>query len=179
MTAPGNSPCDDGAATQSGRTDKPLLGWREWVGLPQLGIARIKAKIDTGARTSSLHGLDMQPFRKGHRRFVRFSVPVALHDAQQTQLCVAPLIDRRAVRSSSGCKRYRYVVKTRLQIGHTTWPIELTLSNRARMGFRLLIGRSAIRKRFLVDPAASFLQESVPALTHSLHIPAATEGEIS
>jgi hypothetical protein len=159
-------------------TAKPLLGWREWVGLPQLGIARLKAKIDTGARTSALHGLDIQPFRRGQKRFVRFSVPIAQHDPQQTQLCVAPVIDRRAVRSSSGCKRQRYVVKTRLQIGHAVWPIELTLTNRSRMGFRLLIGRSAIRRRFLVDPAASFLQESVAALTNR-SIPAVTEGESS
>ena len=146
---------------------KELVGWREWVGLPQLGIGRIKAKIDTGARTSALHSMAIQPFRKGHKRFVRFSVAVAQHDPEATHLCVAPVTDRRAVRSSSGCKRYRYVVKTHLQIGQELWPIELTLSNRSRMGFRLLIGRSAIRKRFLVDPSASFLQQSADTLLHS------------
>ncbi|MBF0184481.1 MAG: ATP-dependent zinc protease [Magnetococcales bacterium] len=139
-----------------------LLGWREWVSLPALGIPLIKAKIDTGARTSALHGIEVQPFRKGTKRFVRFTVHSVQHSQQTAHLCVAPLIDRRAIRSSSGSKRRRYVIKTQLQIGALCWPIELTLSNRERMGFRLLLGRSAIRKRFLVDPAASFLQAPSP-----------------
>ncbi|MBF0161833.1 MAG: ATP-dependent zinc protease [Magnetococcales bacterium] len=133
-------------------------GWREWVGLPTWGVARIKAKLDTGARTSALHGVDIRAFRQGGIRYVRFKLYPSQHSCEGEQVCVAPVLDRRAVRNSSGIKSYRYVVLTLLRMGAREWPIELTLTDRARMGFRLLIGRTAIRKRFLVDPGASFLQ---------------------
>ncbi|MEO5339074.1 MAG: ATP-dependent zinc protease [Magnetococcus sp. MYC-9] len=137
---------------------KTVIGWREWVGLPALGVARIKAKMDSGARTSALHGIDIEPFRKEGVRWVRFKLHPRQHSHEPEQICAAPLVGRRAIRNSGGGKSYRYVIMTILRIGHQEWPIELTLTNRDRMGFRLLIGRTAIRKRFLVDPGASFLQ---------------------
>ncbi|WP_130472424.1 ATP-dependent zinc protease [Candidatus Magnetaquicoccus inordinatus] len=163
--------------TPSPLPSKPLLGWREWVALPQLGIVRIKAKIDTGARTSALHALDMQPLRKGGKRYLRFQVLSSQHGQDLLLSCRALLLDRRTVRSSSGNKQQRYVVKTRLRIGNHSWPIELTLTNRATMGFPLLLGRSAIRKRFLVDPAASFLQEWSPPVALNQGTDTSSAGE--
>ncbi|MBF0401638.1 MAG: ATP-dependent zinc protease [Magnetococcales bacterium] len=161
-TAAQESSVPEHAAKPEKKRSKPLLesrvGWREWVSLPALGIPKIKAKMDTGARTSALHGVEIEPFRRGGKLFVRFKVYPRQHSHELEYLCTAPVIGRRAIRHSSGEKRYRYVVATTLQIGHRVWPIELTLTNRDRMGFRLLIGRTAIRKKFLVDPGASFLQ---------------------
>lgn len=132
------------------------IGWREWVGLPELGVDRIKAKIDTGARTSALHAFNVVPFKRGGRRFVRFFV----HPRQRRRLpeieCVAPLVDQRTIRDSGGKTEDRYVIRTRLRIGNRSWPIELTLTNRDEMSFRMLVGRAAIRGKFNVNPGSSF-----------------------
>lgn len=137
------------------RKAKPVIGWREWVGLPDLGIARVKAKVDTGARSSSLHAWDIV-IRASDRE-----VDFALHPLQGDDTLVvhatATLLEEREVRSSNGEVEIRPVIRTTAMIAGSPVEIELTLSNRDEMGFRMLLGRSAIRRRYLVDPARSFL----------------------
>ena len=133
------------------------IGWREWVALPDLGIKSIKAKVDTGARTSSLHAFDLAEFRRSGRKMIRFSVHPEQRNSKQTVTAVAPLIEDRRVRSSSGHAERRPVVRTAIEILGQTYEIELTLTRRDLMGFRMLLGRQAVRGRFVVDPAHSFL----------------------
>ncbi len=135
------------------------IGWREWVALPDLGVSRIKAKIDTGARTSALHAFDVEVVRRKGIDVVRFKVHPFQRDYRSTVVAQSPLIDEREVKSSSGHGTLRPVIRTRIRLGDRVWSIELTLTNRDAMGFRMLLGRSALRKRFLVDPGASFLGE--------------------
>jgi len=137
--------------------EKPVIGWREWVALPALKVKRIKAKVDTGARTSSLHAFDVERFRRGGRSMVRFSIHPVQRSHAGAVRATAELIDRRQVRSSSGVAEVRLVISTELCIGKDHWPIELTLTERDVMGFRMLVGREAIRRRCLVDPGRSFL----------------------
>jgi hypothetical protein len=144
------------------RKETKMIGWREWVGLPELGVDRIKAKIDTGARTSTLHAYNISPFVRGGEKFVRFHI----HPIQKRRLpeleCEAPLVDQRTVRDSGGKTEERYVVSTRLRIGNEAWPIELTLTNRDEMSFRMLVGRAAIRGKFSVNPGSSFRSGGIP-----------------
>lgn len=136
----------------------PRVGWREWIALPELGITRVKAKIDTGARTSALHAEDLREVTIDGAPGLEFTVrPEQGVDAAPIR-CSAPLIDRREVRSSSGEAGLRPVILTSATIGGITFPLELTLTARDRMGFRMLIGRTALRRRFVVDPGRSFLQ---------------------
>lgn len=133
-----------------------MVGWREWVALPALGIERIKAKLDTGARTSALHAFGLRAKQQGDQLWVEFAVhPLQRDDAIQ-QLCRAPVLDRRWVVSSSGHRERRYVIATDLRVGAEEWPIEVTLTNRDEMGFRMLIGRTAMHRRLIIDPAASY-----------------------
>ncbi|HWL09874.1 MAG TPA: ATP-dependent zinc protease [Planctomicrobium sp.] len=136
------------------------IGWREWVGLPDLGIESIKAKIDTGALTSSLHAFDVERFRKNRTDFVRFQVHPLQKNTEITISAVAPLIDVRPVRSSNGHVTERPVICTQVQLFEEVWTIELTLANRDQMGFRMLLGREALRRRFLVDAGTSFRDTS-------------------
>ena len=133
-----------------------MLGWREWVSLPELGIDAIKAKIDTGARTSALHAYRISPFEEAGRRRVRFAV----HPVQRRKLpeveCVADVIAERMVTSSSGHRERRLVIRTPLDVGGRVWPIEITLTDRDEMSFRMLLGRQALRRRVLIDPGRSF-----------------------
>ncbi|NKB87055.1 MAG: ATP-dependent zinc protease [Acidobacteria bacterium] len=138
------------------RSPKPI-GWREWVALPDLGIDAVKAKVDTGARTSALHAVRVATARKGGIDFIRFSVHPQQRKTRPSVRCEAALIDERYVRSSDGTRELRPVVETTIQLGDDAWTIELTLTDRAMMGFRLLLGRRAIRRRFLVDPGRSWL----------------------
>ncbi|NVZ08794.1 ATP-dependent zinc protease [Allochromatium humboldtianum] len=134
-----------------------ILGWREWLALPELGLPAIKAKVDTGARTSTLHAFYVDTFRRDGRLYARFGV----HPLQQRADLVihgeAPVIDRRQVSDSGGHREERYVIETRLALAGREWPIELTLTNRETMLFRMLLGRTAINGRALVDPKKSFL----------------------
>lgn len=134
-----------------------VIGWREWVALGDLGVDRIKAKIDTGARTSAIHAFNIREVEIDGVRHVEFY----LHPVQRKRFpqikCLAPVHDQRYVRSSSGEQRYRYIIRTHLRIGRRRRLIELSLAKRDIMGFRLLIGRSALPRGLLVDPNQSYL----------------------
>lgn len=136
---------------------KMLLGWREWLSLPELGIPAIKAKIDTGARTSALHTFELAPFEIEGQLHVRFGIHPLQKKAAPAIHAVAPVIDQRLVRDSGGHVEERYVIETSVTAGEDTWPLEITLTNREDMTFRMLLGRTALRKRILVDPGRSFL----------------------
>ena len=136
---------------------KKTIGWREWVRLPDLHVGRVKAKIDTGARTSALHAFKITPFTKDGASYVRFVVHPLQRLRKPEVTCVAVVIDHRSVTDSGGRAEMRYVIRTTLMMGASRWPIELTLTNRDHMGFRMLIGRQALRRRYLVDTGRSFL----------------------
>ena len=145
-------------STDSADDPAPLviIGWREWVSLPDLGIAHLKAKIDTGARSSSLHAYEIEPFEIDGKSMVRFEVhPVQRRDDISIH-CEAEVHDIRPVRSSSGEVSERFVILTSVHWMGETWSVELTLANRSEMGFRMLIGREAVRGRMLVDPGRSY-----------------------
>lgn len=138
----------------------PSLGWREWVRLPELGVTPIKAKIDTGARSSALHAIDIHLIQQQDQKRVHFQVHPLQRDTRLTIPTSAPLLDQRLVRSSNGKAEMRPVILTQVCLGERCWPIELTLTNRSMMGFRLLLGRQALSGRYLVDSSQSFLQSS-------------------
>ncbi len=134
-----------------------VVGWREWVSLPGLGVDRIKAKIDTGARTSSLHAFALESFERDGQEWVRFEVhPEQRHTEVRVPVEV-PVVDRRWVKSSTGDRQFRPIIHTDLEIQGERWTIEVTLTRRDMMGFRLLLGRQALRGHIVVDPGRSFL----------------------
>jgi hypothetical protein len=141
------------------RPPRPVIGWREWLALPGLGVDRIKAKIDTGARTSSLHAFDIERFRRRGVDMVRFQVHPVQRDLVRTIVTEARLVDERWVRDSGGKATLRPVIHTDVHLLDQTWEIELTLTRRDVMGFRMLLGRQAVRRRFLVDPGRSYFGE--------------------
>lgn len=134
------------------------IGWREWAGLPEIGIPVIKAKADTGARTSCLHAFEIKPFKRDGETWVRFMVQPLQGKKKLIVQCEAKVIARRMVSDSGGHREQRYVIATMLCIGEQNWPIEMTLSNRATMRFRMLLGRKAMAGKVKVDPDGSFLQ---------------------
>ena len=138
-----------------------ILGWREWIGMPSFGIDRMKAKIDTGAKTSAIHAYKVREFERDGLLFVSFYIHPVQRKKKPEVYCEAPVADRRAVKSSNGKEEIRYVVRTELQIGSDVWPAEFTLTNRDQMGFRALVGREALRKRYVVDPSRSFVQKQL------------------
>ena len=135
-----------------------IIGWREWVSLPDFGIKFIKVKIDTGAGTSVLHASDIEFSTKNDTMWVRFVVHPEQRSSKNTKCVEAEVIEMRHIRSSSGHVTLRPVIRTHIKIGDKTWEIQLTLINRDIMGFRMLIGREAIRKEYLVNPGRSYLQ---------------------
>lgn len=139
----------------------PIIGWREWISLPALGIQVIKAKIDTGARTSALHAFSLNPFTENHINKIRFDIHPLQHNTDAVITCVADVVDKRLVTDSGGHEEERYVIETPITIAGQTWSIEITLTERENMLFRMLLGRSALRKRFIVNPARSFATTKV------------------
>lgn len=139
----------------------PVIGWREWVSLPKLNIDRIKAKIDTGARTSALHAFSLEPFVENGKNKIKFDIHPLQHNIDSIITCIADIVDKRLVTDSGGHEEERYVIETPLTIAGQSWLIEITLTERENMLFRMLLGRSALRKRFIVNPARSFLTTKV------------------
>ena len=151
------------------------IGWREWVGLPRLGIRAIRAKIDTGARTTALHAVEIERFSHADgAAWLRFTVPAG--DGHGTMRVEAPLVEERAVKNTSGVPDPRPVIRTTLTLDRRRWPIEVTLADRTEMGFDVILGRTAIRRRgILVDAGRSFLAR--PPLGFVPPAPVAEEGE--
>lgn len=137
---------------------KPLttVGWREWVGLPDLGLPLLKAKIDTGARTSALHAFAVDRFKRGGGDWLRFLVHPLQGRSDLVVRCEAPLLDRRQVTDSGGHREERPVIATTLAVGDALWTVELTLTDRDNMRFRMLVGRTALKGRALVDVRRSY-----------------------
>ena len=139
------------------QSDLLTLGWREWVGLPDLGIRQIKAKVDTGARTSALHAFEVRPYSEDGRERVEFLMHPIQKNTDKVVTCIADVLDKRVVTDSGGHKEERFVISTTLSIGGHTWPIEVTLTSRDDMLFRMLLGRTAMKGRAQVNPARSYL----------------------
>ena len=136
--------------------EKRLVGWREWVALPQLKIAAIKVKVDTGATTSAIHADDVTFYRSQGRDMVRFKIFPLQRSSRGAIEVHAEVFDRRMVKSSNGKSELRPVIVTDLEIFGDRWPIEVTLTNRDMMGFRMLLGREALKGRLVVDPERSY-----------------------
>jgi hypothetical protein len=141
------------------KTDKQKLvaGWREWAQLPELGVEKIKVKLDTGAKTSSLHAFDLLPFSYMGNDWVKFDIHPLQDNDFLIHTCTAPIADYRWITSSTGHTQRRFIIHTILKMGGFLSQIEISLANRDEMGFRFLVGRNAIRGHVLVDPSHSFL----------------------
>jgi len=134
-----------------------MVGWREWLALPELGIDRIKAKIDTGARTSALHAFYLDPFEQNDEHWIRFGIHPKQKETEEVKHCVAKIVDRRNVTDSGGHTEQRYVIQTTVRLGEQEIVAEMTLTDRENMRFRMLLGRTAMRDVCLVDSARSYL----------------------
>lgn len=146
------------------------LGWREWLCLPELGIERIKAKVDTGARTSALHAFFIEPFTSSAgENMVRFGIHPRQRDTATEAICSLPIKDERLVTDSGGHREMRYVVETEICLGDKTWRVEMTLANRDNMKFRMLLGRTAMRG-MVVIPQHSYLQGRNRTQTQGLYL---------
>lgn len=135
-----------------------MLGWREWVALPGLNIECVKAKIDTGARSSALHAFIIDPYQRSGQSWVMFAIHPLQKNSDVIVECHAQVKDRRLVSDSGGHKQRRYVIETQLLLGNNVFSAEMTLTNRDSMRFRMLLGRTAMEKRFVIDPGASYIQ---------------------
>jgi hypothetical protein len=151
-----------GEVKRKSRKPPPVIGWREWVALPDLGIERIKAKIDTGARSSAIHAFNLKRFERDGVRWVRFAIHPHQRTARGEVVVEAPVLEYRRVRSSGGHETNRPVIETTVSWCGLEWKVELTLAARDAMGFRMLLGRQAIRGRMVVDPGESFLGDQRP-----------------
>ena len=133
------------------------VGWREWLCLPELNLPAIKAKIDTGARTSCLHAFSIETYTKDNKNWARFGIHPYQDDTEIEIYCDAEIIDERTVTDYGGHKEQRYVILTSVLLGGQSWPIEITLTNRDNMRFRMLLGRTAMEKKIIVNPEKSYV----------------------
>jgi hypothetical protein len=148
-----------------------IIGWKEWIALPDLGIPAIKAKIDTGARTSSIHIFNLEEFEADGRPMLRFGIHPLQRRMDVKRICEAPVLDRRRVKDSGGHLEKRYVIQTKAVVGAVSWTIKLTLTNRDPMMFRMLLGRTAVENRFLIHPGQSYLAGRKLAKAYQTEIP--------
>ena len=137
--------------------EKVIVGSEEWCSFPILGIPTIKARVDSGAKTSALHAINIAPFIKNEENWVKFDINPIQNNNKTVIHCESKLVDKRVVKSSSGFREQRYVIGAELEIGGKKWTIEITLTNRDSMGFRMLLGREAMSGRILVDPEQKYL----------------------
>ncbi len=141
-----------------------IVGLYEWISLPELGVIGLRAKIDTGASTSSLHATDIEVFSRNNKKWVRFTAHIGTL-VQRGHRCEAPLVSIKTIKSSNGLSQSRYVIMTQLTLGNHTWPVEFTLACRRTMQYRVLLGSKAlIDGKILVNPALSYVQ-SKPSFT--------------
>lgn len=152
--------------TEPHQTQSFRLGWEEWVGFAELGLPAIKAKVDTGARTSALHAVRIEPFGTEEKPQVRFIMHPDPEDPSIEVVCSAHVVDRRNVTSSNGSTELRYVINSPISIGGRTWPVEVSLTNRETMGYRMLLGRTALQEDMSVRPSESFLQPELSFSTY-------------
>ena len=146
-----------------------LAGWREWVSLPDLQVDRVKVKVDTGARTSALHAFELQAELVDGEEWVSFRLHPLQDNTQVEVACRAPVKEHRVVRDSGGHEETRVVIETQVTLAGDTWPIELTLTDRENMGFRMLLGRTALTGMFYVDPTQSFILSSSESSSGDFH----------
>ncbi|KZZ53117.1 alpha-L-glutamate ligase, partial [Oleiphilus sp. HI0118] len=136
---------------------KQNIGSEEWCAFSELGLPAVKARVDSGAKTSSIHAFNIHTFRRDNEKWVSFEIHPIQNSRRTVIRCERPIVDRRAVKSSSGVAETRYVILTPMTLGDETWDVELTLANRDSMGYRMLLGREAMKGRVLIDPNESFL----------------------
>lgn len=137
-----------------------VIGLREWIGLPGLGIEQIMAKIDTGAKTSALHASDIETFDREGQTWVRFNAHIGSLKKQRKQLCEAPLVDVRQIRSSNGHIQTRHVIRTPIVLGDRSWWVYFTLTCRKAMRYRVLLGCTALLEgQLVVNPGVRFVQD--------------------
>jgi ribosomal protein S6--L-glutamate ligase len=147
------------SASETHQDDRLVLGWEEWIALPSLGLLAIKAKIDTGAKTSALHAEAIEAFGSASAPRARFIIRPAPRRPDIVVTCTAPIIDRRSITSSNGIPEDRFVISADIAIAGRLWPIEISLSDRGEMNYRMLLGRQALTGAgMLIDPGASFVQ---------------------
>ena len=143
--------------TSNGKEEKMSVGWREWISLPALNISAIKAKLDTGARSSALHAFSIETYESGGRQKVRFGIhPIQRRD-DIVIFCTTDIIDRRYVTDTGGHRELRYFIRSPVRFGEKEWDIDISLTDRVNMRFRMLLGRTAMKNRMVVDPGASYL----------------------
>jgi len=145
-----------------------VFGWLEWAALPDLHIPAIRAKVDTGAKTSALHADEVEDFERDGKPWIRFITRPVTRRPKIYLRCEAPLVDRRAVISSNGVAEERSVIRTRINIGKHSWKADVTLTNRDTMRYRMLLGRRAMSGHALVDPGETFVQKR---LSYSVYKP--------
>lgn len=146
-------------------TPKLVAGWREWAQLPDLHVEKIKVKLDTGAKTSALHAFKLKPFIKDGEDWIQFDVHPIQDNETITKTCCCPIVDYRWITSSSGHRQKRYIIQTTVCIGEYLSLIEISLAKRDEMGFRMLIGRNALKRKILVDSSHSFILSRHSKLT--------------